>query len=579
MGLSASFSSKIHRSFIASAFLAFAFVATMGIGVSYGANGDCGQPISDGISPSATDCLFLLQAAVGSQNCDYDCICDVDDSGAVVATDALRCLNRAVGLAVHLTCGCDTPVLEGFEAGKLLILPATVQTAYNDDTMFFHISWEGNAGDTHDYVHYTGGAWQREGFPRRENQSTIDNDPLRGPTNRTSNIYESRVTWMVDDPSGPNAVPGFAEYGCYQTCHDSSRAMPKWDPATDRSKYLNDGTAGSLDLWHHRLHRANPLGASDDQFVSTIPMGAEDTGGRIRDAGTSVWQTNNFDLNGEPTFAFDPMTTNGLFAFKFTAVFTDPMRYFSSPEALLLGPVTVARGIDYLTAVGMGYVPQEGDAIPRRRLRTPDGSAGDITSFGTTFTPSVMDPLFGRWRSNTQRLLDTGNADDTALADGSVYNIAFAIHSGRVTVRDHYVSFAHTVSLGGGAGDIQAVKLAGTGTGTLPDFSDTGAYPETELNLFLPGIASLEFLNGENGAEVYIDPETQLAVDQSHAGSNALMNDGLGCRDCHTAASSDTFAPINAGGFDAGSMEDLAPQRGGVDAATPIPPGGNGLRR
>ena len=78
---------------------------------------------------------------------------------------------------------------------------------------------------------------------------------------------------MVDDPTGPNAVAGFGEYGCYKTCHDNSRAMPEWDPSTDLTKYLNDGEAGSLDLWHHRLHRANPIGASDDQFVSTIPVG------------------------------------------------------------------------------------------------------------------------------------------------------------------------------------------------------------------------------------------------------------------------------------------------------------------
>ncbi|MEN8183364.1 MAG: hypothetical protein ABFS46_12605, partial [Myxococcota bacterium] len=88
------------------------------------------------------------------------------------------------------------PDLVGLDPAKPMILPITVQAAYNTDTMFFHISWEGDPGDYHDYVHYTGGAWQREGFPRREAQSTLDNDPARGPTNRTSTIYESRVTWM-----------------------------------------------------------------------------------------------------------------------------------------------------------------------------------------------------------------------------------------------------------------------------------------------------------------------------------------------------------------------------------------------
>jgi hypothetical protein len=537
------------------------------------ARGDCGQPVSNGTGPVASDCLGILNTAVGFLICTHDCLCDVDGSGATVATDALACLNRAVGNSIELACtSCGVPVLEGLDPSKSLILPITIQAAYNDDTMFFRVGWEGDRGDTHDYIHYTGGAWQREGFPRRETQSTIDNDPARGPTNRTSNIYESRLTFMVDDPNGPNAVAGFAEYGCYLTCHDDSRAMPTWDTATDRSKYLNDGTAGSLDLWHRRLHRANPLGASDDQFVSVIPMGAEDTGGRIRDAGSGPWQTNNIDMNGNPTFAIDPSTSVGRFAFPFEGVFTDALRIFRRDDAVELGNSPIAVGIDFLDAVGMGYVPQEGDTIPRRRLRTPTESAGDISGFGTTFTPSAGDPLFGHWDLNTQRLLDTGNPDDTALAPGGVYTIAFAVHTGRVTVRDHYVGFPMRLSLGGGSADIEAVSIAGSGRDTLPDFSDTVTFPVVTENLFLPGIASLEFLNGDNTGLTYIDPETSNPVDQNHAGAAGLLTQGLGCRDCHTAANTDSFDPPQAGGFDAGSMEALAPQRGGVSTPTPIPP-------
>ena len=104
-------------------------------------------------------------------------------------------------------------------------------------------------------------------------------------------------------------------------------------------------------------------------------------------------------------------------------------------------------GIDYADAVAMGYVPSEGDTVPRRRLRQTEDSRGDITADGTTFAPSATDPLFGRWNSNIQRALDTGNDDDTAMADGNVYNVAFAVHTGMVTVRDHYVSFGlHTVA-------------------------------------------------------------------------------------------------------------------------------------
>jgi hypothetical protein len=349
--------------------------------------------------------------------------------------------------------------------------------------------------------------------------------------------------------------------------------MPLWtEDDGDVSKYLNPDTPGTIDLWHHRLGRANPIGASDDQNVTQIPEGGE-TGGRFGDEGDSPWQTNDIDeTTGNPKFAFDPSTTGGLYAFKFQDTFYSPYRFFRSGDAPNNGAQDIAVGIDFTEAVTMGYAPAEDDTIPFRRLRQPTGSRGDITAKGTTFTPSAEDPLFGRWRSNTQRALDTGNPDDTALADGKVYNIHFAVHVGMVTVRDHYVSFPYTISLDGGAADIQPVKIAGSGRDTLPDFSDTAQFPMTQLNLFLPGITSWEFLIGENADLTFIDPATNEAVDQFHGGSTFVLQQGLGCRDCHTAGNSDTFAPVQPGGFPAGAMETLVPQRGGVNTPTPIPP-------
>jgi hypothetical protein len=468
------------------------------------------------------------------------------------------------------------PTLEGLDEDKPMILPVEVQAAYNDDTMFFHISWEGNRGDTHDYFRFVDGAWQREGGPRRDAQATIDDDPLRGPTNVNSTIYESRVTFMLDDPNGPNAVEGFLEYGCTLTCHDNSRAMPLWVHSDGEvHKYLPDDVPGRLDLWHHRLHRANPIGLSDDQWVGQRIGDEGDGGGGSRhgDSGTSPYATASVDDDGNPQWVFDPATTGGLFAFPFDELLTSALRFFVDETAENLGPnAPNPVGIDYAEAVAMGYLPSEGDTVPRRRLRQTAGSRGDITATGTTFTPSDDDPLFGRWDSNIQRSLDTGNDDDTGLAPGNVYNIAFAVHTGKVTVRDHYVSFAYTLSLDGADADIQAVNIAGSGRETLPDFSDNATFPVTQLNLFLPGITSYAFLNGDNVGLEYIDPATGSAIDQNHGGANFLLMQGLGCRDCHTAASSEPFAPLQEGGFNAGAMEALVPQRGGVNTPTPIPP-------
>jgi hypothetical protein len=52
---------------------------------------------------TASDALFVLRAAVGSQTCPL-CVCDVDDSGTIVSSDALRTLRAAVGQQVALVC-------------------------------------------------------------------------------------------------------------------------------------------------------------------------------------------------------------------------------------------------------------------------------------------------------------------------------------------------------------------------------------------------------------------------------------------------------------------------------------------
>jgi hypothetical protein len=70
----------------------------------------CGQPVSTGVNPTATDALAILNTAVSRRTC-HGCICDVDTSGTIVATDALLTLQRSVSLPVTLRCGI------GCEAG------------------------------------------------------------------------------------------------------------------------------------------------------------------------------------------------------------------------------------------------------------------------------------------------------------------------------------------------------------------------------------------------------------------------------------------------------------------------------
>ena len=65
--------------------------------------GDCGQPASAGQSPVASDALFTLRAAVGTQTCQL-CVCDLNNDGSLTASDALINLAAAVGQPIPLNC-------------------------------------------------------------------------------------------------------------------------------------------------------------------------------------------------------------------------------------------------------------------------------------------------------------------------------------------------------------------------------------------------------------------------------------------------------------------------------------------
>ncbi|HYC56149.1 MAG TPA: hypothetical protein VEL28_14540 [Candidatus Binatia bacterium] len=55
------------------------------------------------VGVSASDALYVLRSAVGSEFC-HECVCDVDASGSTVTTDALFVLRRSVGQNIDFNC-------------------------------------------------------------------------------------------------------------------------------------------------------------------------------------------------------------------------------------------------------------------------------------------------------------------------------------------------------------------------------------------------------------------------------------------------------------------------------------------
>ena len=63
----------------------------------------CGQPISDGPLPVATDALHALRSSVRLETCPA-CVCDANGDSRTTATDALVILIKALGGSVDLAC-------------------------------------------------------------------------------------------------------------------------------------------------------------------------------------------------------------------------------------------------------------------------------------------------------------------------------------------------------------------------------------------------------------------------------------------------------------------------------------------
>ncbi|HYB98461.1 MAG TPA: hypothetical protein VEC57_04930 [Candidatus Limnocylindrales bacterium] len=96
--------SRLSLSFAASL---FALVLSLPA-ASEAAQGDCSQPVTSGQNPTASDCLYILKSAVGTEECEI-CVCDTTGNEEIQATDSLLCLKYAVGQPVELNCPeCDT---------------------------------------------------------------------------------------------------------------------------------------------------------------------------------------------------------------------------------------------------------------------------------------------------------------------------------------------------------------------------------------------------------------------------------------------------------------------------------------
>jgi hypothetical protein len=372
----------------------------------------------------------------------------------------------------------------------------------------------------HDVVVYRDGEWIRAG-----------SGPI-GP--EAHGLHEDRVAMLVDDGS----VKGFANQGGWLTCHEdlpgifaaaddeeleghpvlgavyehdelgkylpqARDAGPEWwrtngwgaMSVENLDAYEQRHEAGVfLDLWHWRSHRSAPIGYSDNQYVFE---------NRNSSPGTGPYTTNWDGDAGTPAFMFDP----------------DAVGYAALDWATIQ-----AGGYDwdggYALISEVNAIPfdpdrewQDGDTIPRRLLRIPDGSRGAITSEATV----VPDGDGWRWQVELRRAMDTGEPTaDKVFEVGRTYTGAVAVHRLANGGRWHHVTLPFSIGIDMPA-DVTAVRFDG-------DRPDWDAIEPTTLTAIYPGQTTWEWITSDEhpgGSKVRADTMSVLGCHDDPIGLGA----------------------------------------------------------
>jgi len=327
-----------------------------------------------------------------------------------------------------------------------------VQAAYDSKNAYLRFQWKTNnayPGTEHQYLRFDGKEWKVFGFPKLD--KVVQDGEQMG-------IYEDRMSVMIDD----GKVAGFANQGCWLTCHDGERDMPKQftkdevagnamlqaikkndvrkflpETRTDLSdwktgKSVEDiakikAAGGFVDLIQWRAHRSHAVGMTDDGYVLEF---------RLSDGGKDMFSSNADRETHQPKFMWDAKKVG------YKSITVDQLR---KTEHFL---IREQNAVAFDPNAGW----KEGDMIPDYVVSREDakGSAADNNAIA-----SWKD---GMWTLVMVRPLGLGNNDDKMLKAGGVYNIGFAVHDDNITTRGHHVSFVRTIGLGAKA-DIKAVKL------------------------------------------------------------------------------------------------------------------------
>ena len=244
----------------------------------------------------------------------------------------------------------------GTVEGKLLEL--RTKSVYTKDEIFFRFEWADKDKTLNkNRWKNTAGKWTK----------------FKGDEDRLG------VIWEI------NRIDKFATKGCAVVCHNESKNEKDWYYAVSASKE-------KADMWHWKSVRSNPVGYTEDGFVTTNPSKKPEEG-RKRDDGAGKAKSNQTKDKSGPAFM------------------RDPSRPASVEDALLVSEAVEIKA---------DTVFQDGQEIPGYMLYTEwKGSFADVKTKGVWEN--------GKWTLVMSRKLDTGYDDDLQFNTRKKYPFAVAV--------------------------------------------------------------------------------------------------------------------------------------------------------
>jgi uncharacterized protein YbaA (DUF1428 family) len=234
-----------------------------------------------------------------------------------------------------------------------------VRSVYTKDEIFFLFQWHDyNKSMNKNAWKFTGGEWVKK----------------KGDEDRLGMVFEIY------------RINKFATKGCTVFCHNEPKDQEKWYYAVDSPKE-------KADMWHWKAVRSNPVGYTEDGYVTTNPSKKPEEG-RKRDEGSDTKaKSNRTKDKSKPAYMQDP----------------------SKPPSIE-GSLLVKEAVpisDYSKF-------KEGDEIPGYMLY-PDWQ----NSFADVKTIGVWEN--GTWTVMMRRKLNTGYDDDLQFNTRKTYPFGLAV--------------------------------------------------------------------------------------------------------------------------------------------------------